>query len=328
MKTSIIDKNTNKKALYEITCMKVLAAFCITWSHCSILLPNNLQFLITGGALGNSVFFFCSGYTLLMGRDDNFPNWYKRRIKRIYPVLLTWYFLLGLFNGRDISVVDLIFPKEYWFVWCIMIYYAIFFFIKKYLIDHLKISLTIFLCIVYICNLFMVSQTQSMMYATMDFMYISYFLFMLLGAITSRIDCNFNKKNTYLLIMIGSFLLYYVCLLFYGISPYLCHFQIISLIMLLIFVCSLCLCLQSFESIKKVASIWGVKYISALTLEIYIVQPLINNSLNNLFPLNIIVILIMILLSAYLLKVSTNILVNIFDDKPICLKSNFTIKTI
>jgi len=41
--------------------------------------------LATGGAIGDALFMFCSGYTLFWGSMKRFDNWYKRRVNRIYP---------------------------------------------------------------------------------------------------------------------------------------------------------------------------------------------------------------------------------------------------
>ena len=43
--------------------------------------------MATGGAIGDALFFFCSGYTLFLGRNASFFNWYKRRINRSTPSL-------------------------------------------------------------------------------------------------------------------------------------------------------------------------------------------------------------------------------------------------
>ena len=53
--------------------------------------------LVTGGAIGDGLFFFCSGFTLFLGRTDNFPTWYTRRINRIYPTIIMWALLSSLF---------------------------------------------------------------------------------------------------------------------------------------------------------------------------------------------------------------------------------------
>lgn len=58
--------------------MKFLATFLITWSHLAVMFPDSYKGLITGGAIGDGLFFFCSGFTLFLGRNDDFFDWYKR----------------------------------------------------------------------------------------------------------------------------------------------------------------------------------------------------------------------------------------------------------
>lgn len=62
----------------SIDILKCLAAIIITNSHMDILYPC-CKALATGGAIGDALFFFCSGFTLFLGRMGRFDNWYKRR---------------------------------------------------------------------------------------------------------------------------------------------------------------------------------------------------------------------------------------------------------
>ena len=54
------------------------------------LLYGKYNALATGGAIGDVLFFFCSGFTLFLGKMGRFDNWYKRRINRIYPTVFAW----------------------------------------------------------------------------------------------------------------------------------------------------------------------------------------------------------------------------------------------
>lgn len=74
----------------SIDILKFFAALLITNSHMGMLYPDSLVKLSTGGAIGDVLFFFCSGFTLFLGRGGDFFNWYKRRINRIYPTVLMW----------------------------------------------------------------------------------------------------------------------------------------------------------------------------------------------------------------------------------------------
>lgn len=70
---------------YSIDILKFLAVFLIINSHMDALYVK-YDVLATGGAIGDVLFLFASGYTLLLSkRNLRFDNWYKRRINRIYP---------------------------------------------------------------------------------------------------------------------------------------------------------------------------------------------------------------------------------------------------
>lgn len=97
--------------------------------------------LVTGGAIGDGLFFFCSGFTLFMGRQDGFPNWYKRRINRIYPTIIMWALVSAVIFNWNWQITDLITTPKYWFIPCIMAYYVIFYFIRTLSIEVFKSSL-------------------------------------------------------------------------------------------------------------------------------------------------------------------------------------------
>ena len=79
----------------SIDILKFIAAIMITNSHME-LLYGKYSALATGGAIGDVLFFFASGFTLFLGRMGRFDNWYKRRINRIYPTVFAWA-IMGAF---------------------------------------------------------------------------------------------------------------------------------------------------------------------------------------------------------------------------------------
>ena len=79
-----ISEKSNKLRIVSIDIVKFFAVFLIINSHADICYPK-FSALATGGAIGDALFLFCSGYTLFWGSIRRFDNWYKRRIRRIYP---------------------------------------------------------------------------------------------------------------------------------------------------------------------------------------------------------------------------------------------------
>lgn len=55
-----------KNRIISIDILKVFAVFLVMNSHME-LCYGEYGFLATGGAIGDALFFFCSGFTLLMG---------------------------------------------------------------------------------------------------------------------------------------------------------------------------------------------------------------------------------------------------------------------
>ena len=97
----------------SIDILKFLAVLFITNSHMEPLYGEYSQ-LATGGAIGDVLFFFCSGFTLFLGQERRFDNYYKRRINRIYPsvimcalvgALVTWSSIIPVlkFGGVNLS---------------------------------------------------------------------------------------------------------------------------------------------------------------------------------------------------------------------------------
>lgn len=82
---------------YSIDVLKFLAVFLIINSHMDALYVR-YSMLATGGAIGDALFLFASGYTLLLSKKQlSFGNWYKRRINRIYPSVFVCVVVGALF---------------------------------------------------------------------------------------------------------------------------------------------------------------------------------------------------------------------------------------
>ena len=73
------------------------------------LLYGKYSVLATGGAIGDVLFFFCSGFTLFLGKKGRFDNWYKRRINRIYPTVFAWAimgaFIFGYHYDMEYTII-------------------------------------------------------------------------------------------------------------------------------------------------------------------------------------------------------------------------------
>lgn len=310
-----------------IIILKFIAAFLITYSHMGILFPK-YGGLVTGGAIGDGLFFFCSGFTLFLGRQDRFVDWYKRRVNRIYPTIIMWALLSYLFFGWEWHIQDIITTPRYWFIPCIMLYYVIFYFIRKYMFQHLTFACIMSLLVVVISNFFVLDLTQSVMYAAVPYMRIYYFLFMLLGAVVAvreEKEVSSFRAGGYAVLGLVA---YYACMWIYKIDAFYCNFQIVSLFPLLFSIYWIYrFCNTPWVNRILEMRIGGfIYFISNLTLEIYMVQyAVFTDKMNGIFPWNIVIVYLLIFIAAYLLKCSSQFFSQVFSNEKLLIRKVYRI---
>lgn len=301
-----------------IDILKFFAALLITNSHMGMLY-GKYDILATGGAIGDVLFFFCSGFTLFLGRMGRFDNWYKRRINRIYPTVFAWAILSAFFFNLHQSMDYTIIHGGGWFVTCIMLYYVMLYFIQRFLLHHLKwvFGIVALICIAW--YFIMDRPADYNMYEATYFKWGHYFLFMLLGAMMgiSQKQWKFNFKTDFIK-LIGSIFIYYAILFAGRIYTLFSELQIISLIPLL-FIVYYFYKVCSSDTLKKWYTNryigWSIKFIGGLCLEIYLVQGvLFTENMNHIFPINILIMFIIIFAVAYLLRCGSRIFSQTFKD--------------
>lgn len=310
-----------RQRIEAIDILKFFAALFITNSHMGILYPESLVKLSTGGAIGDVLFFFCSGFTLFLGRDADFFNWYKRRINRIYPTVLMWAAILAfVFHvrfGMDFTILH----GGGWFVSCIMIYYVFLYFIKRYFAQRLRWVFAV-VCAVVLGWYLTEDSSTIFMYGYTFFKWCHYFLFMLAGAVCGLRMKNRGAKEHSIL---GNLAMLIVSVLvFYGLQwmgtkyVVVAHLQVLTLIPLM----GISLCMYRMCCEKWLLDIYRHKWahrvmysISALCLEIYLCQGFVfNSSWNHLFPLNLLMNFAMVVAMAYCVKVASNWFSQTFKD--------------
>ena len=306
----------------SIDILKFFAALLITNSHMGMLYPESLARLSTGGAIGDVLFFFCSGFTLFLGRGGNFFNWYKRRINRIYPTVLIWAAIMAFGFGVRMGMDFTILHGGGWFVSCIMIYYVIMYFVRRYFVNRLKWVFGA-ACVAAIGWYLTEDSSTIFMYGETYFKWCHYFLFMLAGAI-----CGLRMKEQGIVnhsVSCNILLLTISLVLFYGLqfvgtkNLLVAHLQILTLVPLMGITLSMYrLCCEGWL-IRFYQHKWAhrIMYsVSALCLEIYVCQGFVfNTSWNYLFPLNILVNFVMVVAMAYCVKVASNWFSQTFKDE-------------
>lgn len=303
----IIENNIISKQWNAISFMKCIAAILITNAHIGPFYPEGYDWMSFGGALGNSLFFFCSGYALIDSiKDKSFLQWYSRRLKRLYPTIwlvMAVFVLIGYGNYR---IIDFI-VTPYWFINTIIVFYAIFYFVVKYTRRNLSFLIGI-LFLGMVVEFSLISHDKWVMEENANSLYLHYwyyFAIMLIGAIVSdkeQARPNNSYQGTFLIITFISFLIYM------GIKYYILHTlnplyesQLLLPICLTVFAICIYYSSVTIANILFKMKIRGIiKLLSTITLEIYIVQFGIANLLQNLkFPLGLIILVISIVLSAY-----------------------------
>lgn len=300
-----------KQRIISVDILKCVAAVLITWSHLEPCL-GDYAYLATGGAIGNALFFFCSGFTLFVGRRGKFFDWYKRRIARIYPTVFTWTLLSSAITGCGMCMKDIILSGGGWFVSCIMLFYIPCYFITKcrntYLLFIMAFS---FVCC--FASSFMIELSDFESYYKWNWSF--YFIAMVFGGMLGKKYARHGmekevKPFVALLIALLGVICYYI-IMFVSKQiqmPILECMYILPLIGVCYALYRLCNCSRMIMAMNIRWFRFCVMSIGALCLEIYIVQPsLLTDKLNNIFPINIIVVYLVIIVVAYGLHCASQI---------------------
>jgi peptidoglycan/LPS O-acetylase OafA/YrhL len=117
--------------------LRALAIVLVTNSHLDAIYPDARA--STGGAFGNALFFFVSGYGLALGIGPStaFGGWMMRRLVRIYLPLWTIVGLVAWIAPAHVArhgmpwAQTLLWPTWYWFVSAIVLFYPAFFVLAR-----------------------------------------------------------------------------------------------------------------------------------------------------------------------------------------------------
>lgn len=319
----------------SIDILKCLAAILITNSHME-LLYGKFSVLATGGAIGDALFFFCSGFTIFYGRNLDFFNWYKRRINRIYPTVFAWALVTASFFGKHNDLPTLLLSGGGWFVSCIMLYYIVLWFIKRYTSDKLYWAYggVIVAILLWYYFIGIDDKNGNNMYGACYFKWIHYFIFMLLGATMGLKKKNGEsfKKYGILATLLGlgvCIMAFYALCWFKNKDGFFDALQIASLFPLIgvcyLFyqLCNNYLLMKAYEN-----KVLGpcIRVIGGLCLEIYLVQSsLFTDKMNFMFPLNLPIMFLIILGVAYLVHSLSHLWSQTFREENYDIKKIFTI---
>lgn len=327
----------SKQRDISIDVIKSIAVLFIINSHADICYTK-YSALATGGAIGDALFLFCSGYTLFWGSLKRFDNWYKRRINRIYPSVLACL-LVSAMLGK-ITFYDL----DWWkicggeFVVFIMIYYVLLYGAKKWFINHIPWVMVVTSVVTLLAYWFFPYKyevgSKGLYGITTLFRWIPYFAMMLMGAwlgLKTK-SGEMKVKTTWK----DPVLMFFCIEVFYGIQfaakkvPIVAPSQIVTIpflagIVYYFWRCCNAECLMTIYE-NRVGN-WVIMAVGGLCLESYLIQfSLLTDKLNFLFPLNIPLIMLMILVVSYVCRCLARIISQTFRMEDYEWKKVFAIK--
>lgn len=297
----------NKYFYNDITIIKLLATFFITWFHFKDVVPEQFAPFFIGGAIGNSMFFYASGYLLSFKKDRYYGQWLVNKYLRIMPSI--WVFTVGCFfvtnsSGMNFQWTMLFYPTKFWFVNCILCYFLIVYLVRRWLTKNgLVILGTIVFCFYVVNYVLYVDHTKVVMDEGGYKCWFFFFFFFLWGYYdkSHKNVCSGKIGSViWFVFAIGIFFLY---------KKVGCRNQ--TLVYLQFIFIPLCLYVVVYfsryvanyivskdlpENVKRLFS-----FVSDLTLDIYIVQIAIINSLgaNLPFPISIVILSVTIFIVAF-----------------------------
>lgn len=210
----------------------------------------------------------------------------------------------------------MLYADEYWFIQSIVLLYIPFYYCAVYLKSNKKLIAGITVTIIMPCIYVLITPKVGVSIFHADLHYFCHFPVMLLGGLTYKLKGAIRLKGIVDLIMLGlSFALYFLFMAFgKGQDDYWYYSQLLCFGPLLafcfysykVFSQKWCICLFENGFIK-----WPLLLVSMLTLEIYIVQSdIITDCFNGLFPLNTIIVFMIICGAACCLHILATILSN------------------
>ena len=300
---------TIKERDIAIDIVKFMAVLLIINSHADIMYPK-LSIMATGGAIGDCLFLFCSGFTLFWGGQRSFGSYYKRRISRIYPSVIISVLFVHLISMNPTFELKELSGGN--FIIAIMIYYVLLYFIGKYAlakIDLILFGVAMISMIVYVFWFpYKYEVSSNGLYGiTTHYRWIPYFSAMILGAFVGmkRKELKYHAWWDFTKLLICATLFYsiqFAAKLFRPIAPW----QIVTLLPLMgitVYLYKCCNCGWIKKVYESKVGNFIIMVVGGLCLESYLIQgALFTDKMNNIWPLNLLIIVLFILFCSYVVR--------------------------
>jgi len=302
--------------------LRFIAIVLITNSHLDLLFP--IKEMGVGGSIGNSIFFMLSGYGLWISYNNNklnMINWYARRVMRIYPTLIIVTILFPVLYNQmwqkwsfDDYFGYMVWPNNYWFISAMMVFYVFVYLILKSekKSNYFVAAIILFFAYSYFYN--QLDLSGFVIEAAGYFKWLFYAGMMLLGCLIAI------YKNVILdkIGLISAFLFLFLSLFLYGSVKLLVHKGFYTeaqfLLHLLTFpIVILLFRLLADEKVKSTVLTYRMTpllvFVGSIALEIYLIQEFVYSHeilLDMIFPFNVLVFWLLVILLAYTVKLITN----------------------
>lgn len=198
--------------------LRALAILLIINSHLDSYYP--IPYLGTGGAIGNSVFFFLSAFGLYLSQqklNKNFKDWMTNRISRIYPSLWIVLILLSMpvliWQGKlsystITTFMGYFFNPPFWFLQALLIFNLLAFPLFTKYIEKINVLVIIgILCLIFIISYVTVIDRSIWSIEKLPFNLIHYFMVFIFGIYIAQrkkyINYSGYKDSIFLIFVVG-----------------------------------------------------------------------------------------------------------------------------
>lgn len=298
-----------KERDFGIDVVKFMAVLMIINSHADAMYPH-LKILATGGAIGDCLFLFCSGFTLFLGGERAFGCYYKRRINRIYPsVFAAAVFGCMMSQTSRVSYMSLLGGE---FIIAIMAYYVLLYFVKKYALDRIGWILAGVAIVSLVVYAFWFPykyevSSKGLYGVTTQYRWIPYFAAMLLGAVIGmkRKELKYHAWWDFVKLMLCLTVFYciqFAAKVYRPVAPW----QILTLLPLMgitVYFYKLCNSTWMKRLYQNKCGNAVIMTVGGLCLESYLIQySLFTDKMNDIWPLNLFIIVFAILVCSYFVR--------------------------
>lgn len=182
----------------DTTLMLFMATCLITLSHLDNFVPDPR--IATGGAIGNALFFFLSGFGLTMslnaggsgGAEPSLLAYLRKRVLRLYPAALLVACvmlavgMIGITTPADL-VKTFIWPTPFWFISAVMAFYVPIFYLARLQPRGIAIAMGLLL-IPYAIFYSQLDLSRFVVEGDDYFKWINYFGITLMGCLVARLQ--------------------------------------------------------------------------------------------------------------------------------------------